>query len=170
MKKSNIIFKIGCICLIISLSGCAAFQPMNSSKPTSISTGESQLRSDIVTYARKFQGAKYKYAGMSPNGFDCSGFTCYVMNHHDIKLTHQSGVQETEGRVVSEKDAQPGDLVFFRKRKGGDVFHVALIISNGPDGIEVIHATSSRGVVIDNIRNSSYWSTKYATIRNVIDP
>ncbi|MBR9921002.1 MAG: C40 family peptidase [Bacteroidetes bacterium] len=169
MKKIQIIFYLGAILLTYSLLGCSSFQPYQPGGSTSKAVKEDGLRSEIVTYARKYEGTRYKYAGMSPKGFDCSGFTCYVMGNFGIDLTHQSGVQETEGSPVSPRDAQPGDLVFFRKRKSGNVFHVALVVSNGPEGIRVIHATSSRGVVIDNIEESSYWSSKYATIRNVID-
>ena len=170
MKKIRIFFRLLSTVLIISALGCSGLQPIaetGGSYP--VTNSENRLRSSIVDYAMQYKGTKYKYAGMSPRGFDCSGFTCYVMNNFGIDLTHQSGVQETEGRPVSRADAQPGDLVFFRKKRSGSVFHVALVVSNDPDGLRVIHATSSRGVVIDNIDTSSYWSSKYATIRNVID-
>jgi hypothetical protein len=170
MKNFQIIFNFLGIALIFSAVGCGGLQPISDSggyRPSN--RGEDQLRLDIVEYAMTFKGTKYKYAGMSPRGFDCSGFTSYVMDNFGIELTHQSGVQETEGTPVSESKARPGDLVFFRKSRTGKVFHVAMVVSNGPDGIEVIHATSSRGVVVDNIQQSSYWSAKHATIRNVID-
>lgn len=171
MKNFQIFFKFIGIILIVSSLGCSGFQPISDSGgyPSGNGGGDDALRMDIVEYAMTFKGTKYKYAGMSPRGFDCSGFTCYVMDNFGVDLTHQSGVQETEGTPVSESKARPGDLMFFRKSRNGKVFHVALVVANGPDGIEVIHSTSSRGVVVDNIQQSSYWSAKYATIRNVID-
>ena len=35
---------------------------------------------DIVREAQKYKGTRYVYAGDSPKGFDCSGFTWYVYN------------------------------------------------------------------------------------------
>jgi len=91
------------------------------------------------------------------------------MHHFDIELTPVSRAQENEGRKITLKEARPGDLIFFRRTKNGPVFHVGLIISNGPQGIEMIHSSSSRGVVIDRLNENSYWKTKIATARNVID-
>jgi len=59
-----------------------------------------------------------------------------------------------------------GDLVFFgSKRK---VSHVAIVASVEKNKIEVIHSTSSRGVVIDNISNSDYWQKRYLFGRDVL--
>ncbi|MCB0641884.1 MAG: C40 family peptidase [Phaeodactylibacter sp.] len=125
-------------------------------------------RDAVVKYAKEQLGSDYKYGGRSPKGFDCSGFTYFVFGAFEVELTPVSRVQETEGAMIPVADAQPGDLVFFRRSKNGDVFHVGLVVSNGPEGIVVIHSTTSRGVVIDNISQSSYWSAKYMTARDVL--
>lgn len=128
---------------------------------------ESTLRKDIVRYAKKQLGAKYKYAGKNPSGFDCSGFTMYVMKKFDIALSGGSSAQEGNGQKIAIKDTKAGDLIFFRRTKKGRVFHVAMVISHDREGIQVIHSTS-RGVVIDNISQSSYWNPKISTARRVI--
>jgi len=131
---------------------------------------EDALRQGVVDYAQQFVGTGYKAAGKDPKGFDCSGFTGYVMGHFGIKLSASSSYQEADGKPIPVSEVLPGDLIFFRRDKNGPVFHVSLVISNDQDGLIVVHSTSGRGVVIDDIRKSSYWSSKYATACRVIKP
>ena len=128
---------------------------------------EMRIRRDISGYAQNFIGTNYKSAGNSPrSGFDCSGFTCYVMKEFEVDLERTSSGQSQMGKRVKVADAQPGDLVYFAK--GGRVFHVSLVVANSSEGIEVVHATSSRGVVRENISTSSYWKPKIKGVRNVL--
>ncbi len=128
----------------------------------------SPMRKSIVEEAEKHLGVRYKYAGESPKGFDCSGFTQYVVGKFGFPLSRTAQSQLKEGNPISAAKAQPGDLVFFRRTKGGPVFHVALVISNDKEGLKVIHSTSSRGVVVDKIAENSYWGTKILSFRDVI--
>ena len=131
---------------------------------------EDALRREVVDYARQFVGTSYKTAGKAPGGFDCSGFTGYVMGQFGVQLSASSKYQEKDGEMIPVSETQPGDLLFFRRDKNGTVFHVAIVVSNDDDGLVVVHSTSSRGVVIDNINQSSYWREKYATACRVIRP
>lgn len=133
-----------------------------------LSSREYTLRMNIVDYADNYQGTRYTYAGRDPRkGFDCSGFTFFVMKKYGIELSPSSRLQEKQGRSIRIKDVKPGDLIFYRRSPLGRVFHVSLVYANDPDGIKVIHSTS-RGVVIDNITTSSYWAPKISTARNVV--
>jgi hypothetical protein len=133
--------------------------------------GEEALRQSIVDFAQQFVGTRYKIAGKKPDtGFDCSGFTGYIMGQYGIQLSASSKYQEKDGKAIPVSEVQQGDLLFFRREKAGTVFHVAIVISNDQDGLFVIHSTSQRGVVIDNISESSYWRAKYATACRVINP
>jgi|GEM_PF-1875779 len=130
-------------------------------------TEEELLRKEAVNYAKTFLGTKYKLGGTSPkSGFDCSGFTSYVMKQVDIALSRTSQAQENNGKKVRLKNVQPGDLIFYRRTPLGKVFHVSMVVANKEDGIYVIHSTS-RGVVIDNVTKSSYWSPKISSARSV---
>lgn len=131
--------------------------------------GDEALRQNIVDFAQQFVGTKYKIAGKVPStGFDCSGFTGYVMNEFGVRLSASSKYQEKDGTPISVSEVRTGDLIFFRRDKNGTVFHVSLVISNDQDGLYVVHSTSSRGVVVDNLHTSSYWKAKYATACRVI--
>ena len=129
---------------------------------------EARLRADILNYAKDFLGTGYKYAGRDPKkGFDCSGFTYFVMLAHDIVLPPSSRAQENQGKRIAINDVQTGDLIFYRRSANTEVFHVSMVVSNTAEGIKVIHSTS-RGVIIDNISTSSYWNPKISTARDVV--
>ena len=176
--KAYHFFSLFFLCLSIFLqTACTGLQPISSQNDSGSSSnshhnndsgGTSDTRSELVDFAKEHLGTNYQYAGRSPKGFDCSGFTHYVFGEFDVDLTPVSRAQENEGKVISVDDAKTGDLIFFRRSKNGDVFHVSLVVSNGSDGLVVIHSTSSRGVVIDNIDQNSYWNSKYATARDVL--
>ena len=127
---------------------------------------EEKLREDITRQAKKYVGVKYKYAGKSPKGFDCSGFTGYVFGKFDINLSASSQAQSTTGKKVSLSKAKGGDLLFFGKH--GKINHVALIVSNSSNGLEVIHSTSSKGVMVQNVSKSSYWKPRILYARDVL--
>ena len=161
------------VCL--TMARCAASQkttvgvkspPQKSEVP--IDASEAELRSRVVTFAEKYVGTGYKYAGKKPGGFDCSGFVCYVMGEHGVSVPGSSRTQESYGFPVNPRKAQPGDLIFFRRAKHGDVFHVGIVYANDENGLQVIHSTSSRGVVLDNISDNNYWTPKISTGRNVL--
>lgn len=128
------------------------------------------LRNDIVGYAQNYLGLKYRYAGRAPEtGFDCSGFTHFVMGTFGIKLSPSSSQQATQGETVKLSETQPGDLVFFRRSARSRVSHVAMVYSNDEKGIHIIHSTNSRGIVIDNLLESAYWRPKFFKARRVIN-
>ncbi|HWV24159.1 MAG TPA: NlpC/P60 family protein, partial [Thermomicrobiales bacterium] len=56
---------------------------------------------DIVNFALQFVGYPYVWAGNTPAGFDCSGFTQYVYGAMlGIDITHSTEVQATSGAWV----------------------------------------------------------------------
>ncbi len=128
---------------------------------------EIQLRSDIVAYAELHLGTRYRPAGKTPGGFDCSGFVYHVMKTFDMRMASSSDTQELQGEKTSLKEALPGDLLFFRRSKAGRVFHVAMVYENKDGDLRIIHS-ASRGVVIDRLKDSSYWRTKFVTVKDVL--
>lgn len=109
--------------------------------------GVSNLRVDIVEYAKQFLGNKYVYGGSSlTKGTDCSGFTMSVYKHFGISLSHSSRAQANEGKKITAADLQPGDLIFYGG-SSGSINHVAMYIGGG----KVIHASSPKtGIKISN--------------------
>lgn len=72
-------------------------------------------------------GKPYVWGATGPNSFDCSGLTQYAWGKAGVRLTHFTGAQWNEGKVVSRADARPGDLVFFYS----DLHHVGMYVGNG---------------------------------------
>lgn len=130
-------------------------------KPQS-SNGEGDA---IVREARKHNGAKYVWAGASPKGFDCSGFTWYVYNRvTGIDIGRTVKEQYDRGNSVSRGALQPGDIVFFKNTFQKGLSHCGIYIS----GSEFIHAENEdTGVVISSL-DSDYYSQHYAGARRLL--
>ncbi|MBC7773884.1 MAG: C40 family peptidase [Phycisphaerae bacterium] len=126
------------------------------------------FRTKVVEYGKKFVGTTYKYAGQSPKtGFDCSGFTSYVLKEFGVMASPASNIQATEGRYVALEKVMPGDLIFFGESKN-KISHVALVVKRGSGGIICVHSTTSRGVIVENVTQSAYWKPKILFARDVI--
>jgi len=107
-------------------------------------------------------GAKYRYGGASPEGFDCSGFTMYVFAQFGIELSHQSKAQAKEGIWVAKENLRPGDLVFFNT-DGKGISHVGIYMGNG----EFAHAATDDGIVLTSL-NDRYYAKRYVTARRIL--
>ena len=100
--------------------------------------GVSDVRVDLVEYAKQFLGNPYVWGGTSlTNGADCSGFVLSIYKKYGYKLPHYSGSQANCGTKISFSEIQPGDLVFYNNDQG-IIGHVAIYIGNN----QVIHASS----------------------------
>lgn len=102
--------------------------------------GISDVRVDMVEYAKQFLGNPYVWGGTSlTKGADCSGFVLSIYKKYGVKLSHSAKAQANEGTKISFKDIQPGDLIFYANGKGV-INHVAMYIGNN----QVIHASSPK--------------------------
>lgn len=126
------------------------------------------VREGVVAEAQKHIGTPYKYGGVSPKGFDCSGFTQYVFSKNGIALPRTAGSQATTYEKIKTKDATTGDLVFFGRNKN-EISHVGIVYSNDSEGLKMIHASSSRGIMVSNIDKDPYWGPKMQYVVKVIE-
>jgi len=126
-----------------------------------------QMRDYITGYAQNFLGLKYRYAGVTPaTGFDCSGFTSYILKEFDVKVSPSSARQSVQGMKIALDEVIAGDLVFFGRR--GHIQHVAMVVERTAEGIFCVHSTCSRGIIVENISKSKYWKPKIMFARDVI--
>lgn len=80
-----------------------------------------------IRTALKKLGQPYVWAADGPKTFDCSGLTRWSYAHAGIALTHYTGDQWNEGRLIPPHDALPGDLILF----GDPIFHVGMYLGAG---------------------------------------
>lgn len=102
--------------------------------------GVSDVRVELVEYAKQFVGNPYVWGGTSlTKGADCSGFVLSVYKKFGVKLPHYSVSQSQMGTKISASELQPGDLIFYSNSKG-TINHVAIYIG----GSQVVHASSPK--------------------------
>ena len=106
--------------------------------------------SDIVSIAMQYLGVPYVWAGATPAGFDCSGFTSYVYAQVGISLPRTSSEQRYAGTVVSAAEAQPGDLIW-------SPGHIAIYAG---DGMQV-----EAPVPGETVRHTEIWQSSPTYIR-----
>lgn len=123
--------------------------------------GEASRR-HIKERAMSQVGARYKYGGESPRGFDCSGLTRWTYKEHGADLPHSSEEQfrlaKKDGyeRIWKRKDLEIGDLVFHKT--GSDrIGHAGIYVGKG----RFISTTSSEGVRVRSLYDKYYWGKRW---------
>lgn len=127
-----------------------------------------EVFNDIGSITEKYLGKAYVYGGNGPNGFDCSGFTSYILKTYYSQYLEAKGIsqlprtasgQATIGTTVNRNDLQKGDLVFFDTsgRIGDNIGHVGIYIGDG----KIIHASTSRRQIVVDSLSDRYYSSRY---------
>jgi len=135
------------------LYGCAP-------KQVKVYETETRIRSEVVQQAINLLGTPYKNGAKGPDAFDCSGFIYFIYQKISITLPVMTEGQIRYGSDVSGDSVQPGDLVFFKIKKD---LHVGIMINRK----DFIHASTSRGVTVDDI-NESYWRKTLFGFRSIL--
>lgn len=159
----------------MAFTASRAGTPFEDAVADGLSTVDMALANNITEYAHKFLGTPYVWGATGPKSFDCSGFVGYVYRNFGFHLPRTSSEQSTRGeRVNSVSEMQPGDLMFFSSRRSGasGVGHVAMVVSvdreNGT--CKFIHASTGRGVVLQNFPDNGYYSKHFRGARRILNP
>ncbi|OKL42211.1 hypothetical protein A3841_07935 [Pontibacter flavimaris] len=117
------------------------------------------LDSDVATVieaARSYTGVPYRWGGTTRVGMDCSGLLCTSFQSIDVALPRTSEEQSRYGSEVKTKDLREGDLVFFGTSKR-NITHVGMVTEvNSPEDVRFIHASTSLGVIENNLYSPHY--------------
>lgn len=140
--------------------------PKNTNTPNE-TTLTPNLALDIVTYAKQFDGVKYKFGGTTENGMDCSGLVYTAFKAHDIYLPRISRDMAKKGEKVTMEDVKEGDLLFFHTGKTKVINHVGLVTASRPGYVEFIHATTRAGVIVSSLAER-YWYTSFVEARRIL--
>ncbi len=167
------------VCLVglvaVTTGGCGSSKKAASKTPSSSSATvvpskpvkklppemsvDDRLGHKIVQEARKWLGTPYVYGGLTRGkGTDCSGMTMTVIEKvAEVKIPRNSAKQQEYCMIIDRRLLEPGDLVFFASKRGGSkVSHVGIYIGEN----QVIHASSSRGVIISSL-SETYYDTHF---------
>ena len=112
----------------------------------------------IYKEAQKYVGTPYVWGGSTPEtGFDCSGYVCWVYNQngYDVGRTTANGLWQ-KSQHISEAEAKPGDLVFFKGTYDTPgMSHTGIYLGNG------MMVSAGDPIKYANI-HSSYWEKHLA--------
>ena len=112
----------------------------------------------IYEEAKKYVGTPYVWGGSSPEtGFDCSGYVCWVYNQngYNVGRTTANGLWQ-KSQHISEAEAKPGDLVFFKGTYDTPgMSHCGIYLGNG------MMVSAGDPIKYANI-HSSYWEKHLA--------
>jgi len=154
------------ICVLL-LAACAGAPPLKSSVdvPLTASTqAVTPAQAQVIKVAQSLLGAPYRYGGVTPSGFDCSGFIFYVYRQAaGVELPRETQGLIQIGRPIELADLRPADIVYFTI-DGRRALHTGIYVGNGL----FIHAPSSKGQVNIQDLHSDYWKARYQGARRVL--
>jgi cell wall-associated NlpC family hydrolase len=120
------------------------------------------LKAKALSVEKAQKGDRYAYGAAGPNSFDCSGLNYYSYKRAGKTIKRVANDQYNATKHISAGSAQPGDLVFFKYKSGGKVFHTGMVSKKG----YMIHAnsgaTTPHKVLEEKI--SSYWGKHYTVL------
>lgn len=154
-------------------SGTAASTPAAVSDTPSVQTPaivpetspflERSKVSVLLATAKRYIGTPYKFGGATPKAFDCSGYLQYVFKQNGFTIPRTADEQFKLGRrTMLRSQLEPGDLVFFTTYEPG-ASHCGIYLGSG----KFIHASSSKGVRIDDLDNE-YWKPRYYGGKHIV--
>jgi cell wall-associated NlpC family hydrolase len=145
--------------------GCASTIPQQPGGPhprtTLIPPAEPQPSAGqkVVSIAAGLLGTPYRFGGDTPKGFDCSGLVFYSFEKLGVKVPRTAADQREAAERVKRDDLEPGDLVFFRGRKGRQIDHVGIYAGEG----RFIHAPNAGKVVSYGYLDDPYYRKHFAS-------
>lgn len=105
-------------------------------------------------------GTRYRWGGVTPRGFDCSGFIYYVMTSVGVGLPRTTFAMFSTGRPVARTDLQVGDIVFFQTVSPGPS-HAGIYVGNNL----FMHSSSGIGRVSITSLDYRYYKARYLGAR-----
>ncbi|NCT17094.1 MAG: NlpC/P60 family protein [Flavobacteriaceae bacterium CG_4_8_14_3_um_filter_34_10] len=122
---------------------------------------------NIIGIAKSFHGTRYKFAGTTSAGMDCSGLVYTAFKEEDIVLPRSSRDMSSRGKKINFREISKGDLVFFKTNRSKSINHVGLVVDVLLGKVLFIHSTTSQGVIISSL-DEKYWNESFVEARRII--
>ncbi len=177
LNKVHLIAMTLAVMMAASLASCHSSKSNEKSKQSSaieaVDKGGKKKKADgtpqkvadaLVSEARTWIGTPYKWGGHDKSGADCSGFLMEVFKAAvDVKIPRTTKDQREQCIEVDRDNISVGDIIFFTSNKSeGKIAHVGMYVGDG----RMIHASSSRGVVEDDL-SMKYYINHFKSIGRV---
>jgi cell wall-associated NlpC family hydrolase len=123
----------------------------------------------LIAFGKTFLGRPY-HSRIENGNFsyimDCSGYVGMLFQTFGVKLPRSSAEIATVTKKVPIKNAQPGDLIFFKGHNANQsrVGHVALVIENNDGVIQMIHSSCGKGITIDTYPDTYYYTRRFVKV------
>ena len=115
----------------------------------------------VVAVAMSLRGARYRYGGATPAGFDCSGLVFYAHRQLGLTVPRTSRDQADAAESVKPRKLRRGDLVFF-KIGSRRVNHVGIYVGKN----HFVHAPGAgKPVTINSLDDEFYAETFFSAGR-----
>jgi len=177
---------LAALALVAALAGCVSRPPLTPSAPTPagrpppaarervpVAIHEAPARQPLWTGDRDLivmeafaqVGKPYRYGGNGPDAFDCSGLVRHAYRAGGVETPRTTATLFTSGESIEARDAEPGDLFFYRidHRRAGPS-HVVVYLGDG----QGIHAPSSGGAIRAVNLNLPYFAQRYVGARRLL--
>ena len=154
MKRNSLLpLSLGIVGLGLFLQGCASTGGGAGDTVSDVGGARHDgARATVVRAALSQIGTRYKYGAQSPGkALDCSALTQHAYRAAGVRIPRVSTDQRMAATPVQPAKAQPGDLVFFKFRRG--LSHVGMMV----DDKRFVHASTSKKKVRLSRINSDYW-------------
>lgn len=116
----------------------------------------------LYRFVDTWWGVPYKYGGQSRGGIDCSAFVQQLYSTVYGKTVPRTTADlYKQARKIPKRKLRAGDLVFFDFTGKKKITHVGVYLQNGC----FAHASTKKGVRIDNLGDAYYSKQKYIAAR-----
>jgi cell wall-associated NlpC family hydrolase len=125
------------------------------------SGGASSIRARgdaVVAVAMSLRGARYRFGGATPDGFDCSGLVFYAHRQLGLTVPRTSRDQAEAAESVKPRKLRRGDLVFF-KIGSSRVNHVGIYIGKH----RFVHAPGAGKPVTVNSLDDEFYAESFSS-------
>jgi len=147
--------------VVLTLAACAGSPPRVASA-TAATNSENARAARAADHALAVVGAPYRYGGVDPDGFDCSGLVHYSFRKIGISLPRDTRSLRKVGMLIDLNDLAKGDLVFF-DQEGKKSSHVGIYLGDG----SFVHAPSTGGRVRADKIDLTYWRKHFTEARRI---
>jgi cell wall-associated NlpC family hydrolase len=149
------------------LAACSSAPPPAEPAPDAPQTAADEERDagaahtrgeQLAAFALSLRGARYRYGGAAPDGFDCSGLVFYAHRELDLTVPRTARDQAEAAERVKPRKLEPGDLVFF-KIGSSHVNHVGIYIGKH----QFVHAPGAGKVVTVNSLDDEFYAETFSS-------